>query len=121
VVLIYLDNLIIPAKDEKEFLEKLKRVLETARDYGLRINWKKCNLLVRQVEYLGHIVEASTIKPSERKVTAITKFPKPTSIKMIQSFLGMTGCFRKLPHYALIARPLSQLLKNETRFTFGDE
>lgn len=119
VVLIYLDDLIIPAKDEGECLRKLKQVLERARDYGLRINWRKCNLLVCRVEYLGHIVEGGTVRPSERKVTAVTRFPRPTSVK-IQSFLGMTGYFRKfVPQYALIARPLSQLLKNKVRFAFG--
>lgn len=102
VVLIYLDDLIIPAKEEKECLQKLEQVLQTARDYALRINWKKCNLLVRRVEYLGHIMEAGTIRPSERKITAVTGFPRPTSIKMVQSFLGITGYFRKfIPQYAL--------------------
>lgn len=120
VVLIYLDDLIIPARDEREYLRKLKQVLEMASDYGLRINWRKCNLLVRRVEYLGHIVEEGTVRSFERKVTTVARFPRPTSIKMIQSFLGMTGYFRKfVPQYALIARPLSQLLRNGVRFVFG--
>lgn len=119
VVLIYLDDLIISAKKEKKCLKKLEQVLQTARDYGLRINWKKCNLLVRRVEYLGHIIEADTIRPSKRKITTVTGFSRPTSIKMVQSFLGITGYFRKfIPQYALIARPLSQLLKNGMRFIF---
>lgn len=122
VVLIYLDDLIIPAKEEGEGLHKLKQVLRTASEYGLRINWRKCKLLVSRVEYLGHILEAGTIKPSEQKITAVTKFPEPTSTKMIQSFLGLTGYFRKfVPQYALIARPLSQLLKDGVRFVFGEE
>ncbi|XP_024892049.1 uncharacterized protein K02A2.6-like, partial [Temnothorax curvispinosus] len=56
----YLDDVIISAKNEKECLAKLEQVLNVARDYGLRINRKKCKLLVRRVEYLGHIVEAGT-------------------------------------------------------------
>lgn len=47
IVLIYLDDLIIPSKNEKEGLARLRRVLDTASNYGMIINWKKCNFLVR--------------------------------------------------------------------------
>lgn len=63
-VLTYLDDLIIPARDEAENLEKLKRVLAVASKYGLVINWRKCELLVERVEYLGYIVE----KVSNRRI-----------------------------------------------------
>lgn len=122
MVLIYLDDLIIPAKEEFECLEKLEQVLVTASDYGLNINWRKCSMLAKRVEYLGHIVEAGTIRPSEKKIAAVSRFPKPTSTKAIQCFLGLTGYFRKfMPQYALIARPLSQLLKNGVKFVFEKE
>lgn len=108
VVLTYLDDLIIPAKGEEECLSRLEQVLRMAQDYGLKINWKKCSLLARRVEYLGHVVEAGTIKPSDKKITAVARFPKPTSVKMLQCFLGLTGYFRKfIPQYAMMARPLS--------------
>ena len=41
IVIIYVDDVIIPSKDEKEGLEKLKLVLETAAKYGLNLNSKK--------------------------------------------------------------------------------
>lgn len=37
-VLIYLDDILIPAKDEIEALIRLKEVLKVASQYGLRIN-----------------------------------------------------------------------------------
>ncbi|GFV60467.1 hypothetical protein TNCV_3471021 [Trichonephila clavipes] len=43
VVVIYMDDLIIPAKDEKEGLEKLKEVLEVASKYGLEMKLKNVN------------------------------------------------------------------------------
>jgi len=119
IVMIYLDDLIIPAKDESECVERLRRVLLTASQYGLRINWKKSNLLVRQVEYLGHIVKNGTIRPSDKKIQAVTRFPEPTTTKMVQSFLGLTGYFRKfVPLYATMARPLTQLLRDNAKFRF---
>lgn len=78
--------------------------------------------MVRRVEYLGYIIEARTVRPSTRKVTAVAKFPNPMSVKDVQCFLGLTGYFRKfVPQYATIARPLSQLLKNDIKFTFGKD
>lgn len=59
----YLDDLIIPAEEEQDSLQKLEEVLNTARDYGLRMNCSKCSLMTARVEYLGHIVEAGTVKP----------------------------------------------------------
>jgi len=93
--------------------------LLTASQYGLQINWKKSNLLVRQVEYLGHIVKSGTIRSSNKKIQAVTRFPEPTTTKMVQSFLGLTGYFRKfVPLYATMARPLTQLLRDNAKFRF---
>ncbi|GFY51824.1 transposon Ty3-I Gag-Pol polyprotein [Trichonephila inaurata madagascariensis] len=94
IVISYLDDLVIPAKDEKEGLEKLKIVFEVAKKYGLEIKFKKCQFLKKTIEFLGHDVENGTIKPSTVKAQAVRKFPKPTTIKQVQSFLGLTGYFR---------------------------
>ncbi|GFX05767.1 retrovirus-related Pol polyprotein from transposon 17.6 [Trichonephila clavipes] len=83
IVISYLDDLVIPAKNEQE----------------------------------GHIVESRTIKPSPTKTLAVRKFPEPTTIKQVQSFLGLTGYFRKyIKDYSMIAKPLSDLTRKENFF-----
>lgn len=122
VVLVYMDDLIIPSIDFESALRKLKRVLDVASQHGLIINWKKCNLLRTGVEYLGHIVEGGKIRPSEHKTEAVKKFPMPASVRQVQSFLGLTGYFRKfVPGYSTIARPLTNLLKAAATFRFEKE
>ncbi|KMQ91095.1 blastopia polyprotein [Lasius niger] len=119
IVLAYMDDLIVPSVDCETGLKNLERVLNAASQGGLVINWKKCSLLQIKVEYLGHVIENGCIRPSERKTEAVRSFPTPTSIRQIQSFLGLTGYFRKfIPGYSMIARPLSNLLRAETRFRF---
>ncbi|GFV86603.1 retrovirus-related Pol polyprotein from transposon 17.6 [Trichonephila clavipes] len=119
VVIIYMDDLIIPAKDEKEGLEKLREVLEVASKYGLEMKFKKCQFLRRKVEFLGHVVENGTIRPSIAKTIAVKKFPVPTTVKQVQSFLGLTGYFRKfIPAYSQIAKPLSDLTRKDNPFMF---
>lgn len=47
-------------------------------------------------------------------------FPEPRSLKDVQSFLGLSGYFRKfIESYAIKARSLSNMLKKETSFQFG--
>ncbi|GFW33958.1 retrovirus-related Pol polyprotein from transposon gypsy [Trichonephila clavipes] len=68
----------------------------------------------------SHIVESETIKPSPTKTLAVRKFPEPTTIKQVQSFLGLTGYFRKyIKDYSNIAKPLSDLTRKENLFVFG--
>lgn len=120
IVLVYVDDIIILAKDEDEAILRLARVLECAAQHGLEINWRKCQFLKRTVEFLGYIIENGTIKPSLTKTNAVRKFPEPKTIKQIQSFLGLTGYFRKfIEDYATIARPLSDILRKQNAFVFG--
>ncbi|GFW30791.1 retrovirus-related Pol polyprotein from transposon 297 [Trichonephila clavipes] len=119
IVISYLDDLVIPAKNEQEGLEKLKIIFEVAKKYGLEIKFKKCQFLKKKIEFLGHIVESGTIKPSPTKTLAVRKFPEPTTIKQVQSFLGLTGYFRKyINDYSKIAKPLSDLTRKENLFVF---
>ncbi|GFX63496.1 transposon Tf2-9 polyprotein [Trichonephila clavipes] len=119
IVIIYMDDLVIPAKDEKEGLEKLGEVLEVASKYGLEMKFKKCQFLRRKVEFLGRVVENGTIRPSIAKTIAVKKFPVPTTVKQVQSFLGLTGYFRKfIPAYSQIAKPLSDLTRKDNPFMF---
>lgn len=72
------------------------------------------------MEFLGHVVGDNAILPSF--VLAAKKFPIPTNVKHVQSFLGLTSYFRKsIPCYAKIAKPLSDLLRKNGSFTFSHE
>ncbi|CAG4989313.1 unnamed protein product [Colias eurytheme] len=52
------------------------------------------------------------IKPSVEKIAAVEHFQTPNNMKSLQSFLGLTGYFRKfIKDYSLIAKPLTDLLK----------
>ncbi|CAA9994248.1 unnamed protein product, partial [Nesidiocoris tenuis] len=118
----YMDDFIIPACNEDEAIGKLEKVLKTASEYGLEINFKKCHFLKRRIEFLGHVIEDGRVYPSPDKTEAVKNFPKPTTTKQVQSFLGLTGFFRKfIQGYSKIATPLTNLLKNDAKFRFEEE
>lgn len=121
-VIIYVDDVIIPGKTDEEAYEKLVKTLEIAAKNGLEINWSKSKFMQTRVEYLGHEIEGGRVYPSPTKTKAVQRFPTPRNKKQIQSFLGLTGYFRKfIRDYAKLARPLSELLKNEAKFLFETE
>jgi len=99
-----MDDIVIHAETADECLGKLQKVLDAAAEYGLKIKWKKCRFLQSSITFLGHQVGGGEIKPGPEKTKAIRKFPMPQNIKAVQSFLGLTGFFRKfIKNYSLIA------------------
>ncbi|XP_029171737.1 uncharacterized protein LOC114941060 [Nylanderia fulva] len=95
IVLAYMDDLIIPSSDVESGIRNLERVLVTASETGLMINCSKCCFLETTVEFLGHVICNGCVRLSDRKTEAVRRFPCPASAKQVQSFLGLSGYFRK--------------------------
>ncbi|XP_045500402.1 uncharacterized protein LOC123697879 isoform X2 [Colias croceus] len=80
-----------------------------------RLSPLELNIVDKQIkEWLdeGIIKTKGEIKPSVKKIAAVEHFQTPHNIKSLQSFLGLTGYFRKfIKDYSLIAKPLTDLLK----------
>ncbi|GFV92218.1 uncharacterized protein K02A2.6-like [Trichonephila clavipes] len=57
--------------NESPALEYLKIVLDVASDYGLEINFKKCQFLHNTIEFLGHIIKNGRLFPSTSKTKAV--------------------------------------------------
>ncbi|GJQ91917.1 reverse transcriptase domain-containing protein [Tanacetum coccineum] len=62
------------------------------------------------------------IEVDKAKVDVIAKFPHPTSVKGIRSFLGHAGFYRLfIQDFSKIARPMTHLLEKDTPFIFSKE
>jgi hypothetical protein len=110
----YLDDLVITGCNKDEHLGNLDAVLKRIEDYGFRIRKEKCSFLQDSVEYLGHIIDKSGIRPSPRKVEAILKTPAPKDQSQLRSFLGGVNYFGKfIEQLANLSAPLNRLLRKD--------
>jgi transposase InsO family protein len=117
----YLDDILIPAENWEDMIQKLKLVLARLQEVGLTLRISKCFFGKREVEYLGVTVSQGSIRPGPSKIDAIAKFPVPTNTTEIRRFLGLTGYFRKfIRSYVIHALPLITLLRKDVKFCWKD-
>lgn len=115
----YMDDVIIVTKTVSEALEVLHKVFSVFEEANITLNIKKCSFFMDNVNYLGHRIGKDGIKPGDHKIEAIKQYPKPTSVKEVRQFLGLTGYFRRfIPAYANIASPLNSLLRKNSEFNW---
>lgn len=120
-VYVYLDDVIVYAKNKKEHDETLWNVMDLLKDHNLQLKITKCNLYAKEFEYLGHIISKEGIKANPKKVEVIHNYPRPRTVKHIQRFLGMCNYFRRyVRNYAKMAKPLTSLLRKETPFVLAE-
>ena len=110
--LCYFDDVLIFGRDFQEHCDRLDRVLDAVGKAGLTLNPGKCLFGTREITYVGYTIDGQGIRPDNRKVSAITQFPRPESATQLRAFIGLASFYRKFIHrFAEIARPLHELLK----------
>ncbi|GJY02257.1 reverse transcriptase domain-containing protein [Tanacetum coccineum] len=83
---------------------------------------EKCHFMVKEGIVLGHKISKSGIEVDKAKVDVIAKFPHPTSVKGIRSFLGHAGFYRQfIQDFYKIAQLMTHLLEKDTPFFFSKE
>ncbi|XP_041999963.1 uncharacterized protein LOC121749458 [Salvia splendens] len=113
-VLVFFDDILVYSATWADHMRHLRQVFEALNAHALVVNAKKCLLGRASVEYLGHIMSFEGVKMDPAKVSAVLRWPTPTSLKSIRGFLGLTGYYRRfIKDYSKIAAPLTELLKKQ--------
>ena len=107
----YIDDILIASTSRKAHAQHLQLVLERLSKHGVLINASKSVFGVPELDFLGHHVDHTGIRPLERKVEAIRDFPAPTTQRKLREFLGLVNFYRRfVPHCAMLLQPLNSLL-----------
>ena len=77
-VVIYMDDILVFSKNEKEHETHIQKILAKLREHKLSLKLEKCWFSKREIKFLGLIISEDSIKMDPGKVQAIKEWPVPT-------------------------------------------
>ncbi|GJV83173.1 putative reverse transcriptase domain-containing protein [Tanacetum coccineum] len=121
-VIVFIDGILVYSKTREEHEDHLRIVLEILRQKKLYAKFSKCDFWLGQVAFLGHIVLADGITMDPTKVEVITKWPRPTIVTEVRSFLGLAGYYRRFVEgFSLLALLLTKLMRKREKFVWNED
>ena len=117
VVIVNLDDIMICTSTWVQHLQVLQEVLTHVQLYRLQPQCKKCRWGSMRLRFLGYIISSKEIQMDPKKMEAVQKLPRPTTLKKLQCFLSLLMFFlRFLPRLADLLASLHTLLPKDTPF-----
>ncbi len=117
-----MDDIIVWESTKAEHDMRLKKVLEATRKANLKLNKEKCQLGVKELTFMGHILSSEGIRPDPREVSAIENMPMPKCKKDAQRFTGMINYMGKfIPNLSERMPPLRQLTEKKFEWEWNHE
>jgi hypothetical protein len=117
-VVIYLVDITVFSKSDKEHCCHLRKVILKCRSFGISLNPKKYMFAMQEGKLLGHIVSVEGVRINPSGVEAIQALSIPRSKKEVQSFLGKINFLRRfVPNFAEEVKLIKAMLRkgNEVR------
>lgn len=120
-VIVFFDDILVFSPTLEDHCSHLADVLSLLHQtHQFFVKLSKCSFCSTTVEYLGHLVSDGKLNADPAKIDAMTAWPVPKSVMQLRGFLGLTGYYRRfVANYAMIAAPLTYLLKKEA-FTWSE-
>ena len=110
-VMVFIDDILVYSKDRENHDMHLRVALETLRKEMLYEKLSKCEVWLREVSFLGHIVSEEGIQVDPKKVEVIVESKPPRNVTEVHSFLGLTGYYRRfVKGFSITAAPMTRLL-----------
>jgi hypothetical protein len=111
-VVVFIDDILVFSKSNKEHEGHLYIVLQLFCDHQLYTKYNKCEFWLSKVSFLGHLIYSEGIFVDASKVRDVLDWKLPRTVHQVCSFLGLAGYYRKfIPNFSKIAKPITNLLK----------
>ena len=121
-VVVYMDDILIFTETLDQLRDLTHKVLQTIEKYDLFLKPEKCFFAQTSIEYLGLVITEGRVSMDPAKVTGITNWPQPRTLKQLQAFLGFCNFYRRfIQNYSHVARPLFNLTKKDTAFLWSSD
>jgi hypothetical protein len=120
----YMDDVLVWSDgDYLDHMTKVDQVISKLKEAGLNLDPAKCEFAVKEVKYLGFVIQAGEgVKVDPEKVEAIKAWESPSNIRGVRSFIGFANFYRDfIENFSHIATPLTQLTKKQAAFTWNKE
>jgi hypothetical protein len=105
---VFMDDFLVHGTCFESCLKILEKVLERCGEIDLVLSWEKCHFMVKQGIISGHVISERGIEVDKAKIEMVEKFPPPTNIKSLRSFLWHAGFYRRfIKDFSKITKPLT--------------
>ncbi|XP_029634956.1 uncharacterized protein K02A2.6-like [Octopus sinensis] len=88
-VFAYVDDIFTASDTHENHLQHLSQLFQRLRDYGVHFNPDKCVFGQSSLDFLGHCIDSSGIKPLSSKADAIQRIAPPSSLRQLRHFLDL--------------------------------
>ena len=92
-VAVFIDDVIVGTESEEGHDELVAEIVKRLEENDLYVKPEKCKWKVREVEFLGVVMEPERIKMEKEKVNGVLEWPMPECVKDIQKFLGLVNYY----------------------------
>lgn len=121
-VVVYLDGILVYSKTYEDHVQHVRKTLQAWKDANMRTKPEKTEFHKQEVKFLGYIVSKDGLKMDQKKIEAITSWPKPTTVKEVQSYLGFANFYRQfIQGYSKITAPLTHMTRKDTGYEWTAE
>ncbi|GJR16579.1 putative reverse transcriptase domain-containing protein [Tanacetum coccineum] len=121
-VIVFIDDILIYSKDEKEHEEHLKAILELLKKEKLYAKFSKCEFWIPKVQFLGHVIDSRGIHVDPAKIESIKDWASPKTPTEIRQFLGLAGYYRRfIEGFSKIAKSMTKLTQKGIKFDWGEK
>ena len=87
----------------------------------LYVKLSKCEFWLKEVQFLGHVINQEGIKVDPTKIEAISNWEPSKTPTDVRSFLSLTGYYRRLiEDFFRIATPLTSLTTKNVKFVWTE-
>ncbi|KAI2661080.1 Transposon Tf2-6 polyprotein [Labeo rohita] len=114
-VIVYIDDILIYSNSYSEHVQHVRAVLRRLIAHQLYAREEKCTFHQDKISILGYIISSEGVAMDEKKVEAVLNWPRPSTLRELQRFLGFANFYRHfIRNFSTVAAPLTAMVKRGT-------